>query len=220
MEMHNIIKQKIDSINSLPPNYEPNLESKWELLEAGLKPNKTKPFLFWFNRIGAAAAVLLLVGGIGMYGIKLIKSNGVKKPVVAQVKANFKRENLTQADKKTGIKINNKAINKKQEKYTKVKSTKIIAEQVPLLVLKNEVIDTFSIPVSIKDNRVVETMKKQKRFTEIDFGETIITKPLEMKVANIQNFKFKVGTTFPNKTLTGTTADNSSFGFTKQIIPF
>ncbi|MBJ7427951.1 MAG: hypothetical protein JHD28_03185 [Bacteroidia bacterium] len=218
--MHNIIKQKIDSINSLPPNYEPNLESKWELLEASLKPNKTKPFLFWFNRIGAAAAVLLLVGGIGMYGIKLIKSNGVKKPVVAQVKANFKRENLTQADKATSVKINTKAINKKQEKYTKVKSTKIIAEQVPFLVLKNEVIDTFSIPVSITENRVVETVKKQKRFTEIDFGETIITKPLEMKVANIQNFKFKVGTTFPNKTLTGTTADNSSFGFTKQIIPF
>lgn len=217
MEMHNIIKQKIDSINSLPPNYEPNLESKWELLEAGLKPNKSKPFLFWFNRIGAAAAVLLLFGGIGMYGIKVIQSNGVKKPVVAQVKRNFKKENLTQVDKETGIKINAKTISPKQQKNTKVKSTKIIEELAPLLVLKNEVIDTLSVPVFIKENRIVETVKKQKRFTEIDFGETIITKPLEMKVANIQNFKFKIGTILPNKTLTGTSADNSSFGFTKQI---
>jgi predicted enzyme involved in methoxymalonyl-ACP biosynthesis len=39
----------------------------------------------------------------------------------------------------------------------------------------------------------------------------------ETKVANIQHFKFKIGTTLPNKNLTETITDNSSFGFFKQI---
>jgi hypothetical protein len=63
----------------------------------------------------------------------------------------------------------------------------------------------------------METVKKYKRFTEIDFEEPLLKKPLEIKVANIQNLKFKIGTTLPNKSLTRASDDNLSFGFTKQI---
>jgi hypothetical protein len=213
MEMHsnNIIKQKIDSINSLPQNYEPNLESKWELLEASLKSNKSKPFIFGFNRIGSAAAVLLLFGGIGIYVIKVIKPANLKKPATAQVQR-IEKENYT----KPSLKKDSMA-NAKQDVIVKPKSLKKITEAEPLMITENKHIDTPIISVAIAENMVIESVKKYKRFTEIDFEEPLLKKPLEIKVASIQNLKFKIGTTLPNKSLTGASADNLSFSFTKQI---
>lgn len=218
MEMHsnNIIKQKIDSVNSLPQNYKPNLESKWELLEASLKSNKSKPFIFWFNRIGSAAAVLLLFGGIGIYFIKVIKPSNLKKPATAQVQRIEKEDYAKPSLKKDSMAIA-QPINTNRDVIVKPKSLKKITEAEPLMTTENKHIDTPIISVAIAENKVIETVKKYKRFTEIDFEEPLLKKPLEIKVANIQNLKFKIGTTLPNKSLIGASADNSSFSFTKQI---
>jgi hypothetical protein len=214
MEMHsnNIIKQKIDSINSLPQNYEPNLESKWELLEASLESNKPKPIVFWFNRIGSAAAILLLLGGIGgIYVIRVIKPANLKKPATAQVQRIEKEDYAKPSLKKDSM------ANAKQDVIVKPKSLKKITEAEPLMITENKHIDTPIISVAIAENMVIESVKKYKRFTEIDFEEPLLKKPLEIKVASIQNLKFKIGTTLPNKSLTGASADNLSFSFTKQI---
>jgi hypothetical protein len=213
MEMHSnkIIKQKIDSVNSLPQNYEPNLESKWELLEASLKSNKSKPFIFGFNRIGSAAAVLLLFGGIGIYVIRVIKPANLKKPATAQVQRIEKEDYAKPSLKKDSM------ANAKQDVIVKPKSLKKITEAEPLMITENKHIDTPIISVAIAENMVIESVKKYKRFTEIDFEEPLLKKPLEIKVASIQNLKFKIGTTLPNKSLTGASADNLSFSFTKQI---
>ncbi len=220
METHNIIKQKIDSINSLPSNYEPNLESKWELLEASLKPNKKKPFIFWFNRIGAVAAVFLLFGAIGMYGVKLLKPTDIKKPTTAQVYPVEKEKQAGKADLTRNLKNKILPVVAHQKVIAKQKKATITTElKSPLLTEKNPV-DTPNTFMAVVEKKVEQTVKKLNRFTEIDFGETTVTKPLEIKVASTQNIKFKIGTILPNKTLTGTAADNSSFGFTKQIIPF
>lgn len=37
-----IIGQKINSLDSLPHGYEPNLESKWNVIEAGLDEGSKK----------------------------------------------------------------------------------------------------------------------------------------------------------------------------------
>lgn len=213
MEMHNIFKQKIDSINSLPSNYEPNLESKWELLEASLKPNKKKPFIYWFNKIGAVAAVVLLFGAIGIYGVKIIKPTNVKKPGTAQVYTIEKEKYAAN----TNIKNKILPVVTHQKVIAKQKKVNVTTEQKPPLLTESKPVDTPIISVTLAENKEEETVKKQKRFTEIDFGETVVTKPLEIKVASTQNIKFKIGATLPNKTLTGTAAENSSFGFTKQI---
>lgn len=218
MEMHsnNIIKQKIDSINSLPQNYEPNLESKWELLEAGLKSNKPKLFVFWFNRIGSAAAILLLFGGIGIYVIKVVKPTNLKKPATAQVQRIEKKE-YGKPSLKSNSMANIQPINTNKDVIVKPKKLKKVIEKEPLMITDNKHLDTPIHLVTIAENRAMETVKKHKRFTEIDFEEPVLNKPLAIKVASIQNLKFKIGTTLPNKSLTRASADNSSFGFTKQI---
>jgi hypothetical protein len=219
MEMHsnNIIKQKIDSINNLPQNYEPNLESKWELLEAGLKSNKPKPFVFWFNRIGSVAAILLLFGGIGIYVIKVVKPTNLKNPATAQVQRIEKKE-YGKLSLKSNSMANIQPINTNKDVIIKPKKLKkVIEKEPPLMITENKHLDTPIHSVTIAENKVIETVKKYKRFTEIDFEEPLLKKPLEIKVANIQNLKFKIGTTLPNKSLTGASADNLSFGFTKQI---
>lgn len=213
MEMHNIFKQKIDSINSLPSNYEPNLESKWELLEASLKPNKKKPFIYWFNKIGAVAAVVLLFGAIGIYGLKIIKPTNIKKPVTTQVYPIEKEKQGAKADLTNNIQL----VVTHQKVIAKQKKATITTELKPPLLTEKNPVDTPNTFMAVVEKKVEQTVKKQNRFTEIDFGETTVTKPLEIKVASTQNIKFKIGAILPNKTLTGTVAENSSFGFTKQI---
>jgi hypothetical protein len=219
MEMHsnNIIKQKIDSINSLPQNYEPNLESKWELLEASLESNKPKPIVFWFNRIGSAAAILLLLGGIGIYIIKVVKPTTSKKPATAQVQKIEKKE-YKKPSLKSNSMTNAQPINTNRDVIIKPKKLKkVIEKEPPLMITENKHLDTPKHSVTIVETRTMETVKKYKRFTEIDFEEPLLKNPLEIKVANIQNLKFKIGTTLPNKSLTRASADYLSFGFTKQI---
>jgi hypothetical protein len=220
MEIHNIVKQKIDSINSLPPNYEPNLESKWELLEASLKPNKKKPFIFWFNRIGAVAAVLLFFGGIGLFSIKVMKTTDVKKPVSVQVNPLKKEKNNTETDNLVRVKkMLNKSIIPNKNVTAKQNNLNTISGQAPFLILEKKKVDNTNFPLAIAENRILETHKKQKRFTEIDFGKPIINEPTEIEVASIQHFKlkFKIGATLPDKNFVGTVNDNLSFGFSKQI---
>jgi hypothetical protein len=218
MEMHsnNIIKQKIDSINSLPQNYEPNLESKWELLEASLESNKPKPIVFWFNRIGSAAAILLLFGGIGIYVIKVVKPTNLKKPATAQVQRIEKKEHGKPSLKSNSM-ANIQPINNNKDVVVKQKKLKKVIEKEPLMITETKHLDTPIHSVTIVETRTMETVKKYKRFTEIDFEEPLLKNPLEIKVANIQNLKFKIGTTLPNKSLTRASADYLSFGFTKQI---
>ena len=73
MEMRSdkIIQDKINSVNDLPEGYSPNLNSKWELLQAGLKPEQNKkPVLYYVQRASAVAAMLLLIGGSSLLIIK------------------------------------------------------------------------------------------------------------------------------------------------------
>src|SRR5688500_16253069 len=54
-----IIREKLNSLDTLPEGYAPSLDSKWELLNTG-KPEKKKekPLYLWY---AAAASVLLLL---------------------------------------------------------------------------------------------------------------------------------------------------------------
>lgn len=224
MEMHsnNIIKQKIDSINSLPPNYEPNLESKWELLEASLESNKPKPFVFWFNRIGSLAAVLLLFGGIGIYVIKVIKPASLKKPTTAQVQINEKEKYAANEDKKPSLKgdliKNTQPINTNQNVIVKPKNLKVITEEEPLMITEYKHLDTTILSITFAENRAMETVKKYNRFTEIDFNEPI--KPEQLTAINMalnQRFSFKIGASSQNNTGNVNNSQANTFGLTKQF---
>ncbi|MES2780358.1 MAG: hypothetical protein V4651_10725 [Bacteroidota bacterium] len=57
---NNIVQKKLNSLDTLPDGYTPNLESKWSMLEAGLEGNK-KTASPW-KPIYAAALILFLGG--------------------------------------------------------------------------------------------------------------------------------------------------------------
>lgn len=66
--MHNaeekIIADKINGLDSLPEGYAPNLDSKFELMNAGRYERKKRKNMGWyFSRAAAAAVFLLLAGG-------------------------------------------------------------------------------------------------------------------------------------------------------------
>jgi hypothetical protein len=57
-----IIADKMHSLQDLPEDYQPNLDAKWSILEAGLPASKRKTgFLFRY-----AAAAILLLGSFGL----------------------------------------------------------------------------------------------------------------------------------------------------------
>src|SRR5688572_16512448 len=52
------IREKLNSLNTLPEGYSPSLDSKWELLCAGKPIKKRTSLSFWY---AAAASFLLLL---------------------------------------------------------------------------------------------------------------------------------------------------------------
>jgi hypothetical protein len=58
---NNMLKEKFESIDDLPLDFTPNLESKWELVAAALPAKKSskKPLFIWY--LGGVAALFLAV---------------------------------------------------------------------------------------------------------------------------------------------------------------
>lgn len=74
------IREKLNSLDTLPEDYTPSLDSKWELLQAGQPVKKQKQPYFWY----AAAASLLLLLGFGFLFLNR-KTTG-EAPVLARQK--------------------------------------------------------------------------------------------------------------------------------------
>jgi hypothetical protein len=204
-----ILKQKIDLIDTLPINYEPNLESKWELMEASLKPHKRKSFLYIFNRIAGIAALLLLLGGISIYGIKSIKNQHENTKIITAKKSVLPSKNYAFIPKLT----NNKS---KKIKTTRlfVKS-KLVKTNNTLLEVKNQFMDTKILDTN--ERLVIVIPEKQKRFTEIDFGEPTLSAQNGITIPNNPNLKFKIGG-FDQTNLTTFAQNKPTFlGISKQI---
>ncbi|MFZ4799084.1 MAG: hypothetical protein ACOYMA_16400 [Bacteroidia bacterium] len=212
METHSdkLIQQKIDSVNSLPEGYSPNLNNKWEILAAGLTPKK-KPLFLYFNKISAIAAMLLLIGGISLFFIKTIKRKEAVKPVVSVTKPIEKEKIVSKT-------------NKTESPILVVKSDRIPTEnkriEKPIEIVQSESIKNDSFILLEKPAIILAeaTPKKTKRFTEIDFNEPIKqenTPPTNM--AFNQRFSFKIGASLQNNAGNANTIQATTFGLTKQF---
>ena len=76
-----LIRQKLNSLDTLPEGYAPSLDSKWELLIAGQTEPKKRPTFIWY----AVAASLLLLLSFGFLFFQV--SNQPEKTVIAQTNA-------------------------------------------------------------------------------------------------------------------------------------
>ena len=183
------IKEKIESLTDLPVGFTPNLASKWEVLENGLKPEK-KPLVFAWRKYLSMAASLLFIGGAGLL---LIKNINTKPPLANAVKQEIKLPPTNLQVAKAPIKINKKRLDN-------VRSKKVVSPQ-PVLLPQA---DTAAPEPVFVEQPIVPTeaiavaeptlAKKPKRFEEVDFNTPVIgtTVPTQTYVES-QKFRFRIG---------------------------
>lgn len=181
-----IIKEKIEGLNDLPVGYTPNLQSKWEVLENGLKPEK-KPLLFAWSKYLSIAASLLFIGGASLL---LIKQTSTKpKPQAAIVVQPKRKIDVAKAPVlSTTIKV--KQVYAKSSNIQKV-SVEQVLPQTDTLKSNTTPPDQ---PLALVE-ALVETIpaKKPKRFEEIDFNTPVIgaSVPTQTYVES-QKFRFRL----------------------------
>lgn len=193
MRSNKIIQDKINSVNDLPEGYSPNLNSKWELLQAGLKPEQNKkPMLYYIQRASAVAAMLLLIGGSGLLIIKK-----PTKPTASNITTNNK--NIV------NVAPNPERVNAVEEKKTipsPPKATKKVMVNAPIQSAANNQnmsVDTITQKIEvvtqpIANTTINEQVATTERFTEVDFTSPIITPSTPTDVlVKAQKFKFKLG---------------------------
>jgi hypothetical protein len=203
METHsdNIIKEKIATITALPENYTPNLNSKWELLQAGL-PKQKKPLVLYINNISAIAAILLLIAGLAIQYF-----TAVNQPIAKPALISFAKEQevpklaptlLVQEQKNKLKKIKTKAIQKTKE-------VSGVAQLIEIPIVNTDSINLAPVQTPIA---LVPLSKKNKRFTEIDFDAPNYQAPANNNVAaNTPSFKLGF---FSNLSATNTTTQKQS----------
>lgn len=193
MRSNKIIQDKINSVNDLPEGYSPNLNSKWELLQAGLKPEQNKkPVLYYIQRASAVAAMLLLIGGSGLLIIKK-----PTKPTASNITTNNK--NIVSVAPNTE-RVN--AVEEKKAIPSSPKTTKKVMVNAPIQLAvntPNTSIDSSTQKVEVVNQSTFNTTINEQvatteRFTEVDFISPILTPSTPTDVlVKAQKFKFKLG---------------------------
>jgi len=219
MSDDNIIKQKVNSLDSLPPGYEPNLESKWNLLEAGLDEGKKKRVILYWHRV-AIAAMLLIIGG----GSLLFMNT--HSPDLAQQKIGNKQIMKTEIPiqplaKKEAEKIFVSASGKLTHPVFYSNKMKTVVQSLTIAEQKNEhdsVIKPNELIKDISEIKLVSSSKiKRSRFVELDFNDQPLAPTINWNepVLASQSIKFKLG--ISNGTSSGYTYDGRNFKLSKSI---
>jgi cytoskeletal protein RodZ len=180
---HELIRQKIEAVTGLPEGYAPNLDSKWELLEAGLNPRRKKRPLVWISVV-SSAAVLLMVSTLVMMNMQQ------QLPVREQGAVTVKEVAGTLNTEQRPV--------EKQEEKQKERPRRHKHMPVPVKEENTELVITASKPENITGEAPQETIavvtQKVPRFVEMDFNEPVINNevPSEAVIAS-QRFRFRVG---------------------------
>lgn len=185
----NIIKNKVDSVKDLPEGYVPNLNSKWELLQAGL-PQQTekkqrKHRLFYMQLAAAVAAMLLMIGGSGLL---LIKKPNTAKP---QVQATAKP---AQQLAKQHVSPSTNTLQVAAVKSTQVKNKPSKINQQPIIINSVPQAPSPIITPEPTPQPMLTLVEPLPIITEVDFTEPVLKSitPTDVLV-KAQRFKFKLG---------------------------
>lgn len=197
MEMRSdkMIQEKINSVNDLPDGYAPNLNSKWELLQAGLKPVQNKrPLLYYIQRASAVAAMLLLIGGSGLLIIKKPTkptASSVKTATSNGIAAAPHAKPIHQVKEEKAVVTPNHKI-----KNTDVNKASVAVATNPVKTTINKV----EQPVSEVAQPTIDHAPKElvaavtERFAEVDFTTPVLAPNVPTDVlVKAQKFKFKLG---------------------------
>ena len=190
-----LIRDKINSIENLPHDYVPLLDSKFELLMAGIpEPSKKRKRKWMIIPWGIAAGIAMLV--LLNHPSSEKNNMNVNPPVLKH----FVRqsENLPQniTSKKEIVKLKSPTLN--------INSTETISDKKEIVFIQNpdETTENTKPPIiddSISKSTIVKIEKnnqiklKKHRFAEIDFNDSPVKESLESEsIAKRPKVDFKL----------------------------
>lgn len=185
MDKNRSLQQKLDSLDELPVGYEPNLNSKWEVLETALHgKTQRKSILIALKPWLRVAAMLLLIGGAGLLLIKkpTTKTANVVPmvspiPQVMDDKPELVQSHLTPKPTKYVVQKRNNIVEKREEQT-----------QVVTLAKDSVIINTAEVAAEI-----AAIAAKPNKFTEVDFTEPANVQTNNEAMVKAQKFRFKLG---------------------------
>ncbi|MEO8150250.1 MAG: hypothetical protein ABI723_21630 [Bacteroidia bacterium] len=200
------IADKINSLDTLPQGYAPDLESKWELLQLADKKEKPAVILFLTNRWLAAAACLLLFCTAGLWWlmqpvIKTTSPIAIKKTEHVKNISSTHKVTVTENPIKIfpaikSAKHKDKSIIEKQPGL--IHDENLIATAITpplgpgLTIVKEEIL--HQEPVADEP----ESKAKKQRYVQMDFDDNII-QPGERNIsAQSVRFRFSFGNAHRN----------------------
>jgi hypothetical protein len=180
-----IIRQKINSLDSFPDGYEPNLESKWNVIEAGLdERNKKKMIISWYRIVVAAMLFIIGVGSVLLISIKSPSTKNYTEIKSKPLPLVHHTENEDRQKKRNKIahhhsqKITNKSFS--------IEKTKPLHDS----LIENKIEQNFT-EVNVASMAI---KIKKPRYVEVDFNtQPIITSTHSESILASQPIKFKLG---------------------------
>ncbi len=190
-----IIADKINSLDSLPEGYNPNLDAKWAMLQSDEK--KEKAVLLWNNRTWMKIAACFLI--LLLSGIIWINKTTQPKSEIANTSPSIKPtiEHSEKIVSHSEINASSNSIMQEVKKENRNKARISIPvheesvrqeEQVAIIPVT---IDS-SISTVIENNSTIAITKaKKSRYVQMDFEDAIIQPATKTTFA--QGFQFRLG---------------------------
>lgn len=193
-----LIRDKINTIENLPKDYTPFLDSKFELLMAGIPESDKKRKRIWIIipwGVAAGIALLLMINQTSNEK-KIITA---KTPTPKQISSQNDFVVKTGTQKKDINKIKNPSLNNKPiDIDTIYKNENIVFIQEPNktaeYIIPPIINDSVTNTAIVKFEKTFQTKLKKHRFAEIDFNDNSTTEPvLESTAKRLKvDFKFNV----------------------------
>lgn len=173
----NMLQEKLDSIDQLPAGYQPDLNSKWNLLETALDGTTEKQQKKFIVRWSIAASILLFMGLAYYLSVEQkvhpeVKSeiSEMEKPeksTTAKALLSNPVVNSSIAQNKSNIRLQKKI--RKQNLMPHAPSNADIAPQENLI--ENKVAEQMEMPdASLTVITEEKTVRSNMRYVQIDFG--------------------------------------------------
>lgn len=172
----NLIKNKLEESDLLPPEYRPDLESKWNILDTALNSRKKNVEYFSILKIGIAASILFLLG-LGWYlnSVKTIRTKSADTPIVSvpdQKRTKISEPSLEKPKRNVFATLSkeHKIVHQKKRKSDLPLNAPTIETQAILPDATTE-----NIPESQPSDQLVSSSQKQSsvkspRYVQLDFG--------------------------------------------------
>lgn len=187
-----IIVTKLEELSTLPKDYQPNLDSKWALLEASLsgKDKGKQRMLFWMR--AAAAMIILGLAGVWMQSeIKVKDLADTKTNSVPESQPANSAESLSKLQ--PAPQVQNKLNVARKFTVPMAPAKRIVTveknqpgnepiRQINALSLRSATEDSVTsmleVPAQIATVSEMPTKRKKGRYVQLDFDDSIVESPL------------------------------------------